>query len=71
MGLLPLGMAGEGTPRNKAGICELPEHKSAARVGEPSRRIVNDVVAATRLGWSLPYAKRTRNAASPLFVTQA
>ena len=76
--LLRLGMAGdggEGTPRNKGGICELPDTRAlqgrrAIRCAL-SRRIVNDVLAATRLGWSLPCAKRTRNAASPLFVTQA
>jgi hypothetical protein len=68
--LLPLEMAGKAHPAIRAEFASFPTQERC-RVGEPSRRIVNDVLAATRLGWSLPCAKRTRNAASPLFVTQA
>jgi hypothetical protein len=71
--LLPFGDDGEGTPRNKGGICELPDTR-ALQGRRTIRRIVNDVAscdASRSVPWSLPCAKRTRNAALPLFVTQA
>ena len=70
--LLPFGDDGEGTPRNKGGICELPDTRAlqGRRTIFPAHRQRCASCDASRMVLA-KVPKRTRNAASPLFVTQA